>query len=112
MTVQDEAREILHKAVDVIHARGWMRGRLTDGQRVCALGAVYTAAGVMNYDNHSITDEGRAWRRGPVGEEIRRRLDRVTPKPEFDRWGITEFNDKIARDADDVCHKLKEAAEL
>lgn len=97
-----ETAEILNKAADVIAERGWHRGAYEnphDGG-VCAMGAMCVAAGLppraiaISCEAEALDDVFEAER------HLRRFLGA----------GVTEWNDEIAENPDEVAAALREAA--
>jgi hypothetical protein len=85
--------EVLAGAIDVIHERGWARGKFQDDEgHVCLVRAIAIAA--PGSEHHWSRAYARARVRNVIG------MDAVT------------WNDKQAKDADEVVEVLKLATEV
>jgi hypothetical protein len=111
--MSDEVRDTLLKAADVIHEYGWRQGTYGDETGVCAVGAMRVA--IRNFPVVAYGQLTQHERR--VHDAATDALyDVIKPEAEFlpgytGANAITIWNDRAARDADDVVHALKRAAE-
>jgi hypothetical protein len=98
------AQEALFKAVDVLHERGWVQGQLerADGS-VCLVGAINVAVTGSAAPRDAVWDDKELALLGTAAfDAVRSEVN----EPNLGRW-----NDKRARDVDDVIDALKRAAD-
>jgi hypothetical protein len=106
-----KSAEILRRAIDVIHERGWHRGAMMDNNTgaVCAYGALHAA--MEDQPDMCRSDIVKA-----IADEVVEMLgvdtkwdDELNPKGLIP---IAWWNDYVCKDADEVVHAFKLTAEL
>lgn len=99
----DEIGQILSGAARYMRECGWCRGKMADEHgRVCALGAITRA--MLGLDHLSYTESRRAYH--AAVKRLRKQLPDSMPMG----WTVAQWNDGVAKSADEVIAKLEEAA--
>jgi hypothetical protein len=105
-----KSAEILRKAIDVIHERGWCQGSMIDDKTgaVCAYGALHVAARGQTNMRSDIVDDTAGVVVAMLGIDTKWD-DELNPKGLIP---IAWWNDYVCKDADEVVHAFKLTAEL